>query len=457
MKQYDLIILGWGKAGKTLAMKMGKLGQKVALVEKNPKMYGGTCVNVGCLPTKSLVHSAKIKEQMEKYGLTLDSTQKEHFFEVAMKKKAEMVQKLNQKNFGLLHENENVDLFLGKASFVSEKEIRVQQEVGEVFLRAEKILINTGAVSRKLGVPGEDSPHVLDSEGILELEALPKKLLIVGAGFIGLEFASYFSNFGTEVSIFQFDNQFLAREDEEDAKELLELLKRKGIAFSFQTSVKSFEDCEERVKVFYEKEGREEEEVFDKVLVAIGRAANTKDLALENTKIEVNSRAEIVVDSLLRTTAPNVWAAGDVKGGAQFTYISLDDSRIILPQLLGREAERSVENRSVVPTVSFIDPPFARVGINEKEAKEKKIDYVKKYLPTIAIPKAHVIGETEGFSKILINGEEEIIGATLFHYEAAEMINLLALAIQMKIKYTVLRDFIYSHPVMTESLNDILA
>lgn len=191
--------------------------------------------------------------------------------------------------------------------------------------------------------------------------------------------------------------------------------------------------------------------------MAVGRKPNIDDLLLKNAGIEINTAGEIIVDEKLKTTNPNVWAAGDVKGGAQFTYISLDDSRIILPQLLENESSRTTLNRVNYPTTTFIDPPFSRVGLNEKEAKEKNIKYTKKYLLSSAIPKAHVIEETDGFSKILINENDEIIGATLFHYEAHELINLIALAIQTKTKYQLLRDFMYSHPTFIESLNDILA
>ncbi|MBQ3437577.1 MAG: NAD(P)/FAD-dependent oxidoreductase [Fusobacterium sp.] len=457
-KKYDLIIIGWGKAGKSIAAKMGTLGKKVALIEKDENMFGGTCINVGCLPTKSLVHSSKLLKQIEKYGLERDYEYNNIFFKNSIEKKNQMVKRLNLKNFGLLEKNPNVDIYLGVASFISEKEVQVSSEKGEGILFADKIIINSGSTPRTLDIPGlSSSKNILTSKEALDLENLPEKLLIVGAGYIGLEFASYFSNFGSKVSVFQFDNNFLTREDKEDADFMKEVLIEKGITFSFETSIKKIKDINENVEVTFEKSGIEKVEVFNKILVAVGRKPNIDDLLLKNAGIEINTAGEIIVDEKLKTSNPNVWAAGDVKGGAQFTYISLDDSRIILPQLLENESSRTTLNRVNYPTTTFIDPPFSRVGLNEKEAKEKNIKYTKKYLLSSAIPKAHVIEETDGFSKILINENDEIIGATLFHYEAHELINLIALAIQTKTKYQLLRDFMYSHPTFIESLNDILA
>ena len=191
-------------------------------------------------------------------------------------------------------------------------------------------------------------------------------------------------------------------------------------------------------------------------MIAVGRKPNTDNLGLENTSIQLGKFGEILVDDYLKTNAPNVWAVGDVKGGPQFTYVSLDDFRIVFPQILGENNGRKLSDRVLIPTSTFIDPPYSRVGINEKEAQRLGINYTKKFSLTNTIPKAHVINEIEGFTKILINENDEIIGASICHYESHEMINLLTLAINQKIKSKVLKDFIYTHPIFTESLNDIL-
>ena len=456
-KIYDVLVIGWGKAGKTLSAKLATKGKKVAIIEENPKMYGGTCINVGCLPTKSLVHSAKILSEAKKYGIDGDYPFKNDFFKEAMKKKEEMTTKLRNKNFGLLDTNENIDIYNGRATFISNNEVKVtSSDNKEIVLKADKIIINTGSVSRTLNIDGSDNKNVMTSEGILELKELPKKLLIIGAGYIGLEFASYFRNFGSEVSVFQFDDTFLAREDQDEAKIVKEILGNKGIKFFFNTSVKKFEDLGDSVKVISLKNGQEFIEEFDKVLIAVGRKPNTDNLGLENTSIQLGKFGEILVDDYLKTNAPNVWAVGDVKGGAQFTYVSLDDFRIVFPQVLGENNGRKLSNRVLIPTSTFIDPPYSRVGMNEKEAQRLGINYTKKFALTNTIPKAHVIDEIEGFTKILINEKDEIIGASICHYESHEMINLFTLAIDQKIKSKVLKDFIYTHPIFTESLNDIL-
>ena len=455
-KVYDLLVIGWGKAGKTLSAKLGAKGKKVAIIEENPKMYGGTCINVGCLPTKSLVHSAKILSEAKKYGIDGDYTFKNNFFKEAMKKKEEMTTKLRNKNFSILDTNENVDIYNGKGSFISNNEVKVATKDGDVILKADKIVINTGSVSKNLDIEGANNKNVLTSEGILELKELPKKLLIIGAGYIGLEFASYFANFGSEVSVFQFDDSFLTREDEDEAKIIKEILEKKDIKFFFNTSVKKFEDLGNSVKAICVEDGKEFIEEFDKVLIAVGRKPNTDNLGLENTSIQLGKFGEILVDDYLKTNAPNVWAVGDVKGGAQFTYVSLDDFRIVFPQILGENNGRKLSDRVLIPTSTFIDPPYSRVGMNEKEAQRLGIKYTKKFALTNTIPKAHVIDEIEGFTKILINENDEIIGASICHYESHEMINLLSLAINQKIKSKVLKDFIYTHPIFTESLNDIL-
>ena len=451
MKEYDLVVLGWGKAGKTLAAKMAKQGKKVAIVEKDPKMYGGTCINVGCLPTKSLANSAHLIHEMTKLGLEINYDVNNAYFKKAMEEKIILVNKLNNKNYGLLADNPNVDVYNGEAKFISNKEIKVGDEV----LTSQNIVINTGSESRKLNIPGIDNDKIGYSNEILNLKELPKKLLVYGSGFIGLEFASMFSSFGSEVSVFQFDNTFLPSEDEKDAEFVKTVLENKGIKFSFSSPILKFEDGD-RVKVKYSKDGEEKEEEFDFVLISAGRVPNINGLGLENTDIELTDRKEIKVNDNLETSVKGIWAAGDVKGGPQFTYVSLDDSRIILPQLLGKSTHRTLKDRSLIPTSTFIEPPYSRVGLNEKEATKLGVEYSVKYMLTAGIPKAHVLRETEGFSKVLVNKEDEIIGAVMFNSESHEIINLLALAISEKIKSSVLRDYIYTHPTLTESLNDLM-
>lgn len=459
---YDLLVIGWGKAGKTLAKKAASSGKSVAIIERDPKMYGGTCINVGCLPTKSLVHHGKVVQEAELLGWQPQWAEREQIWEKALEYKRKFVAMLNKKNFGLLDNEETADVYLGVASFVDNHSVRVQMADGELTINADRIVINTGATPRLLPIPGADaSDRVMTSEGILELDQLPKRLLVIGAGFIGLEFASYFAAYGSQVDVFQFDGSWLPTEDRDDAEAVAKAIEAQGIKVHFNTSVKLFEDVDGAVEATVEGPEGERTETYDTVLVAAGRVPATEGLNVEASGIELGRGGAVVVDEKLRTGVENIWAAGDVKGGPAFTFISLDDSRIIWPQLFGAEPEKTashqVSDRVGFATCTFIDPPFARVGMNEKQAEEAGVKYTVKKLPTAAIPKAHVIDQTAGHTKVLIAEDDTILGATVFHYEAHEMVNLLTLAIKAKVPYQMLRDFIYTHPTFTESLNDVLA
>lgn len=450
-KKYDLVVIGWGKGGKTLAGMAASKGLKVAIIEKDSKMYGGTCINVACLPTKSLSYSSEILEKISKLGIKRDYNLNNEIFKKAMEEKDIMVSNLNKRNYTLLAEKENVDVYDGLATFISNREIKVNDEI----LTAENIIINTGAKSRNLNIKGSDNSNILTSNEILNLKELPKKMLVIGAGFIGLEFANYFNNFGTEVTIFQNDANFLMNEDEDVREYIKEHLIKKGIKLELNIDILEFLGKDE-VEVKYIKDNEEKIEKFDKVLVAIGRVPNIEGLGLENTDIEISERNEIKVNEYLETNVKNVWALGDVKGGAQFTYISLDDSRIIASQIFENKKNRSILDRKFIPTTSFISPSYSKTGYSERELNEKGIKYSKKYLLTQFIPKAHVIREKEGFIKILISENDEILGAQIMNDASYEMINLLTLAINEKIKYQSLRDMIYTHPTMSEILNDLL-
>lgn len=451
VKKYDVAIIGWGKGGKTIAAKLGNTNLKVLVIEKDPKMYGGTCINVGCLPTKALTHLSKVLKETRKLGIKRDFELNKQAYAHAIKHKFDFVARLNKVNFANLDTKANVDLLLGDASFVDQNTLKVQSLDQEHLVQADKIIINTGAKSRDINLPGRNNPNVLLSDQILDLDVLPEKLLVIGAGFIGLEFATYFNNFGTKVTIAQNNNLFMPSEDESDAKAVLEQMQKQGIEFVFNANIEGFEESQNGVNVKINGELHN----FDKVLVSVGRTPNYDGLNLEAAGVEVKNYA-VAVNEKLQTSQSHIWAVGDVKGGAQFTYISLDDSRIVLPQILGKKVEYNLTNRTNVPFTSFIDPEYARTGLNEKQAKALNINYTVKMLPTAKIPKAHVIDELAGFSKVLIDENDYIIGATLFHYQAAEMINILSLAISKKLKYQELRDFIYTHPIFTESLNELL-
>ena len=275
--------------------------------------------------------------------------------------------------------------------------------------------------------------------------------MIIGAGYIGLEFASMFAEYGSEVTVLDLHDNFLPREDDDIAVEIKHDLENSGVKFELGVKISRIDDH----TVYYEKDGVTTTTVADRILVATGRKPNTEDLGIENTDIELTDRGTIMVDDYLRTNVENVWAIGDVKGGPQFTYISLDDFRIIKDQLYG-DAQRRVSDRINVPYSVFITPTLSRVGLNEKEAKSQNIKYELKKLPVTAIPKAQVLKDPRGLFKALINpANNQILGVTLYGAESYELINQISMAMKMKIPANILRDQIYTHPTMSESFHDL--
>lgn len=442
MQEFKNIIIGFGKGGKTLAKNLAAKGESVLVVEKSKKMYGGTCINIACLPSKNLIINAQ-------RGIK---------FEDAVKQKNEMTTTLRNKNYHMVANEETATVLDGTAKFVGNHTIEIILDSGEkTKIKGERIFINTGATPIIPQVKGlKESKYILDSTAAMDQNSLPNELVILGAGYIGMEFASMFARYGAKVTVLDTNEKFLKREDDDISEMLFNDLSQDGIEFKLGVKVVEVIDLSDKVEVVYEINGKKQTVKADKLLVATGRKPVTENLGLENTDIELDERGAIKVDDYLRTTAENVWAIGDVKGGPQFTYISLDDFRIIFDQLYGK-GERKVSDRKLVSYSVFTTPALSRVGLNEVEAKNKGIEYKLFKLAATSIPKAKVIGNTRGMYKILVNPDtEEILGATIYSEESYEVINLIALAMKAKLPYTMLRDQIYTHPTMTEALNDVL-
>ncbi|WP_195985939.1 FAD-dependent oxidoreductase [Clostridium sp. D33t1_170424_F3] len=453
MKKIDAAIIGFGKGGKTLAGALAAAGKQVAVVERSDQMYGGTCINVGCIPTKSLVHSA---EASDAQGGTFE--EKSARYAAAIAEKRRLTGMLRKKNFDKLNDLPNVDVMHGTASFTGPHTLSVQTAEGREEIEAEQIFINTGARPFIPPIPGlQESAHMYVSESLMDLETLPKKLVIIGGGYIGMEFASIYANFGSSVTVIQDGPVFLPREDEEIAREVLKSLTDRGMRVLPSAQVASVRDQGDRAVLSVQTETGAEDLEADAILVATGRHPNLEDLHPEAAGVELTQRGAVQTDQFLRTTVPHIWAMGDVAGGLQFTYISLDDFRIVKSQLLG-DGSRSTKNRGAVPYSVFLDPPFSRVGLSEREAREQGYDVKIAKLPVAAIPKAQVLRKTTGLLKVVIDAKtNQILGAHLFCEESHEVINLIKLAIDAKLPYTVLRDSIYTHPTMSESLNDLFA
>lgn len=437
MKQFDLIIVGFGKGGKTLAKFASAQGRKVAVIEKSKKMYGGTCINIGCIPSKTLVHE----------GLEHGS------FDQAFSRKTDVVNALNSKNYHNLADDDNIEVLDYIAKFKSNHELNLLNDQGEVVetIGSEQIVINTGAKSVIPPIEGIDtSQHLYDSEGIMNLKSQPNHLVIVGGGYIALEFASMFANFGTQVTVLERGNDIMTKEDNDIVAEVKKDLADKNVKLVLNVDTKKFEDTDKGT-VVHTSNG---EYVADAVLIATGRKPNA-DLDLQNTDVKIGDHGEIIVNEYLQTDASDVYALGDVKGGMQFTYISLDDFRIVKEQLFG-EGQRSTENRGVVPYTVFIDPPLARVGLTGEEAKEQGYNVIENAIPVNTIPRHKINNDTRGLFKAVVNKDNEaILGASLYGLQSEEIINLIKLAIDQKLSYKVLKENIYTHPTMVESFNDL--
>lgn len=441
MQTIKNIIIGFGKGGKTLAKFLAQKGEDVLVIEKSNKMYGGTCINIACLPSKRLIIEAA-------NGVS---------YVDAVNGKNEMTAQLRDKNYHMLADEKSVTVLDGEAHFIADHEVEVILPNGEkAKYRGERIFINTGAVPVMLPIPGlKESKYVLNSTQAMDEKKMPENLTIIGAGYIGLEFASMFAKYGSKVTVLDHSKEFLSREDEDISQLVKKDLEEAGIHFELGVDIEEISDGENEAKVRYQVDGQEKEISADRILVATGRKPNIEKLGLENTAIEVTDRGAIKVDDFLRTTVDNVWAIGDVKGGLQFTYISLDDFRIIKDQLFGTGA-RMISDRKVVPYSVFISPALSQVGLNEKQAQKQDKKYKLFKLPVAAIPKAKVAKDSRGLFKALVDPEtEEILGATLYGIESYELINMISLAMKAHLSYTVLRDQIYTHPTMSEAFNDL--
>ena len=433
--KYDAVIIGFGKGGKTMAGALGAAGKKVALIEKSDRMYGGTCINVGCIPTKSLVYRAGLAAAK---GGSFE--EKAAAYKAAMEQKEDLTARLRGKNYQKLDSNPNITVIDGTASFQSSHVVEVEKDGKTFQVEGEQIFINTGSSAFIPPIEGlKGNPYVYTSEGLLNLTELPSRLVIIGGGYIGVEFSSIYASFGSKVTILQDGDIFLPREDEEIAGAVRESLESRGIRVMTGVKVKALEQAEGKALVAVDN-GKEVQKLeAEAVLVATGRRPNTAGLNLEAAGVEIGPRGGIVTDDSLTTTAPHIYAMGDVRGGLQFTYISLDDFRIVKSKVLG-DGSYTLKKRGAVPYSVFLIPPFSRVGLSEKEAVEKGYKVKVARLAASAIPKAQVLEQPAGLLKAVIDEETGLIlGAHLFCQESYEMINMIKLAMDAFFFYDLVR------------------
>ena len=442
---YQNLIIGFGKGGKTLAAYLASQGEEVALVERSETMYGGTCINVACIPTKSLIANAE----------------KNIPYEQAFAIKNELTSLLRKNNYDNLESKNRITIIDGSASFGTAHEVNITlAQVAKVkTITAERIFVNTGTEPAIPDISGaKTSKRVFTSASLMDQSGRPEKLVIVGGGFIGLEFADMYSKFGSSVTLADHGKIFLPKEDRDIATEVHKVLTEKGIKIILSTSVTKISDSDNGVIVrFTDADSREQEIEASAVLLATGRRPNTDALNLAAANIETDDRGFIKVNDKLQTTANNVWAIGDVNGGPQFTYISPDDFRIVTDQLFEGDYT-SINRRKAVASSVFITPPLAHIGLREHEAKEKGHRIKVAKLPASAIPRARIQNNTNGILKSVVDADSnKILGCTLFCNEASEMINTIQVAMNAGSDYQIIRDSIFTHPSMTEAFNDLYA
>ena len=454
MKQYDAIIIGFGKAGKTLAAELSNRGWQVAVVERSSMMYGGTCPNIACIPTKTLVHEAGIAALLYHD----DYPKQANLYKQAIGRKNRLTSFLRNNNYERLSKRPNVTVYTGEGSFVSANIIKVALPEGDIELQGKEIFINTGSTPIIPAIDGiKESQKVYTSTTLLDLNVLPQHLIIVGGGYIGLEFASMYAEFGSKVTLLEGGNRFMPRNDQDIANSVKEVLEKKGIEIHLNARAQSIHDTNDGVTLTYSdvSDGTPYFVDGDAILIATGRKPMIEGLNLQAAGIGVDAHGAIVVNDQLRTTVPHVWAMGDVKGGPQFTYLSLDDFRIIRDQLFG-DKKRDIGDRDPVPYAVFIDPPLAHIGLTEEEALKRGYSFKVSRLPATSVVRSRTLKQTDGMLKAIVNDHSgKIMGCTLFCAEAPEIINIVAMAMKTGQHYTFLRDFIFTHPSMSEGLNDL--
>ena len=387
-----------------------------------------------------------------------DYPKQANLYKQAIGRKNRLTSFLRNNNYERLSKRPNVTVYTGEGSFVSANIIKVALPEGDIELQGKEIFINTGSTPIIPAIDGiKESQKVYTSTTLLDLNVLPQHLIIVGGGYIGLEFASMYAEFGSKVTLLEGGNRFMPRNDQDIANSVKEVLEKKGIEIHLNARAQSIHDTNDGVTLTYSdvSDGTPYFVDGDAILIATGRKPMIEGLNLQAAGIGVDAHGAIVVNDQLRTTVPHVWAMGDVKGGAQFTYLSLDDFRIIRDQLFG-DKKRDIGDRDPVPYAVFIDPPLAHIGLTEEEALKRGYSFKVSRLPATSVVRSRTLKQTDGMLKAIVNDHSgKIMGCTLFCAEAPEIINIVAMAMKTGQHYTFLRDFIFTHPSMSEGLNEL--
>ncbi len=455
--EYDAIVIGTGQSGVPLAEMFAGKGWKTAIVERY--LVGGSCINYGCTPSKTMQASSNVfhtTKKAEAYGVHNSKVELNLAEVISRKRKI-----VNSSRDGLekrIEGTKNLRLIRGEAEFSDKKIIRIKlNDGGSETITADKIFINTGGSPFMPQIKGIDSVKYLTSTTIMELEEKPIHLMVLGGGYIGLEFGQMFRRFGSQVTIIEKGPQLLSREDEDIAIELEKILRNDEVNILKNTSVTEISKTEAGdVKLKLNADGKENFLTGTHLLIAVGRKPNTESLNLKAAGIKTDLRGYIKVNTKLQTNVEGIYAIGDVKGGPAFTHISYDDFRVIKDNLLGNKSH-TIRNRFVPYTV-FVDPQFGRVGLTEKEALEKGLNYKVAKMEMSHVARAKELGESGGIMKAIVNPSNgKILGCSILGVNGGEIAAMIQIAMMGNLKYTDLKDGIFAHPTLAESLNNLFS
>ncbi|TCC63447.1 mercuric reductase [Kribbella pittospori] len=455
-EHYDAIVIGTSQGGRFLPIELAKAGRKVALVERD--QLGGVCVNTGCTPTKTMVASARLAYQARRgaeYGVRTGQVAVD--LAAVRERKRAMVAGARE-NYASRLAQDGLDLIEGEARFTRPRTVEIAlKDGGTRQLSAEVIVIDAGTRPKPLVVPGADGIRVLDSTSIMELDEVPEHLIVLGGGYIGLEFGQMFRRFGSEVTICQSAARLMMAEDEDVSDEVATILRDDGITvLTSSTPVRIEPATGGRVRVRVRTEDGEQQFEGSHLLSAIGRVPNTGALTTEAAGIRLDDRGFIGVDEYLETSVPGVYAMGDIKGGPAFTHLSNDDYRILHANLV-RHEKASTRDR-IVPYAVFIDPQLGRAGITEREARVQGRAVRVAKLPMSAVIRAIETGETRGFMKAVVDADSgQILGCAVIGSEGGEIMTMIQVAMLGKLTYVDLAGAIFTHPLLAEGLNTLFA
>ncbi len=441
MARYDAIVIGSGQAGNPLSQKLADHGWSVALVEKGH--LGGTCVNTGCTPTKTMIASSQVAHYARnavKWGVRAGEVSVD--LPAVVRRKDEVVRQWRSGQEKKVQQRPNLHLYRGHARFVGPRRLRV----GEQELEGERVFINTGTRVDVPRVPGLDQIDFLTNASIMELAEVPEHLVVLGGGYIGLEFGQMFLRFGSRVTVVHRGEHILPREDADVTGELQKALEAEGVRFVLNAQTTHVEKRNGEVVLKLQGGG---EVTGSRLLVATGRRPNTDDLGLESAGVQINRQGFVQVNSRLETTAPGVWALGDVKGGPAFTHISYNDYQIVHANLI--EGKQLTTDGRIVPYAVFTDPQLGRVGLTEREAREASRRLKVGKIPMAWVARAIERDETAGLMKLVVDADSDrILGAAILSTEGGELVQILHAVMLAGAPYTLLKGAIYIHPTLAE-------